>query len=128
AIAYQDPAEKDLLLATSQDGTTWSIQEVQRLGNVGATPSLAFHGDRIIIAYNACSGPQDTCGNCNPARDGVRLAVENGGDWNIQTVFNDEDFIAGTAGRLAVASNMDISIAFKSQGTRTLKVVRGSPR
>ncbi|MEW5850132.1 MAG: hypothetical protein AB2A00_15185 [Myxococcota bacterium] len=128
AIAYQHPVDKDLLLATSVDGTTWNKTQVDRLGNVGATPAVAFHGDRIVIAYNACSGAQDTGGNCNPARDGVRLAVEDNGEWNVQTVFNDPDFIEGTDVRMAVASDNSLVVAFKSQGTRKVKVVRGTPR
>jgi hypothetical protein len=126
AVAYHEPdVDDDLWVATSPDGLTWTKERVANLGRVGRTPSIAWSRDTLIVAYGACNGPTDTGGNCQPARDGVRLSIKDAGVWRTQTVYNSEEFLEGTDVRMVVDANGNPIIAFKSQGTRRVLVVRG---
>jgi hypothetical protein len=128
AVAYQDPNGRDLHVVTSVNGTTWTDEPVDVLGDVGSTPAVGFSGSALVVAYGACSGPNDPQGACVPERDGVRLAWRDGGPWNFQDVANDEEFLEGTDIRMVMDAQGNPTIAFQSQGKRRVQVVRGTRR
>jgi hypothetical protein len=126
AVAYEDPVAEDLWVATSPDGVTWTKENVDQLGRVGRTPSVGWSGEHVVVAYGACNAVTDLGGTCNPAHDGVKVAFKDAGQWHVKPVYNNEEQIEGSDVRMVMDPNGNPTIAFKSQGTRKVMVVRGT--
>lgn len=81
-IAYFDPDKKNLKIAYSSDGLSWTNGTIDSNGSTGLYPSLVIDPatQLPIVAYYRCSdyAPGDMV--CNHNQDGPRLAVFTG-EW-----------------------------------------------
>ncbi len=81
AIAFLDAAEGDLLVATSSDGTTFSVGAVEALGETGYHPAAGYAGSTLGVLYAYCRAKTDPSTQCNSASNQLRFRVNTPGGW-----------------------------------------------
>lgn len=110
--AYHDKGEDDLVFwRSTDDGATWAAEPVDQIGRTGRSPQIGFLSDgRPVVAYRYCGGP--TASACQPAVDGVRVAVREGrGVWKKQDLGGDDEDLEGFEIDMHVAADDTIAIA-----------------
>jgi hypothetical protein len=111
-VAYQSTATRDLRYACFVDGT-WELEDIDRIGNVGAYASLAFNEyDEAYIAYY------------DETNTSLKIAIENKGiGWNLLEVDNDGD--VGRNASLAVGEDGRAHISYYSASDAALRYAVG---
>ena len=114
ALAYFDDANKLLMYRESTDGATWTAADyVDRDGVTGYYPSLAFDDQgNPAIAYYRC-GDYGVTDGCDPAKDGLTLAIRRQGAWDTRKVVGDSSIYDGLYAALAFVGGKAV-IAYQS--------------
>lgn len=127
--AYHDKDADDLVFwVSSDDGATWTAEPVDQIGLTGRSPQLGFLGDGTpVLAYRYCGGPTD--GTCNPAVDGVRVAVRQGSSvWKKQDLGGDDEELEGLEIDMAVGADDNIAIVSRNAARERAVLHLLSPR
>jgi hypothetical protein len=116
ALAYYDQSRQRLTYVESSDGSTFaSPVDVDVDGDVGRYPSLAFQSNgEPAIAYYRCNDYKPGNSNCDPNRDGLRLARRAQGNWQVQTISALPSITDGRYTALAYVDGKAV-IAFQTQ-------------
>ena len=130
-VAYYDVTLRKLVLATStDDGDSWSSEQVETSGIVGIHPAITLDAQgQPVIAYGYCGPASEiTCPGTLGANAEVRLARRAGNDWDITVVDDGQGF--GGVGRfnsIAIAPDGAIYIAFQDERNSDLLVAEAQP-
>jgi hypothetical protein len=112
-LAFNDSAS-DLVVASSDDGTTWTIESVDASGYTGLHPSLAIDTEgRPVVAYTYCGTTGDCPGSLGE-KSVVRLARREGAEWKIYLADDGEGFgNVGLFNSIAIQPDGKIAIAYQ---------------
>jgi hypothetical protein len=122
-VAFFDPVEKNLMLAHSTDGFTWSKGRIDTDGNTGLSPSLVIDPRTRMpgVAYYRCSNYDPSRLVCNQGQDGVRYRYFQGvypdeltqqNKWRRVEVSSDSNATDGAAVSAAVLPDGTVGIAY----------------
>lgn len=127
AVAAHDGGGDQLLFWSSADGETWDFEPVDRIGLTGRSPALAFLSDgRPVVAYRHCGNPSDTA--CNPAVDGVKVAVRGSGGWETMALGGDDEILEGTELNMTVGPEDRVYVVSMIPSTQRMVLHTLTPR
>lgn len=81
AVAFLDADEGDLVVARSSDGTSWTTETVEALGETGRHPAVAFAGETLGVLYAFCRGATEPENRCS-SRAELRFRTFDGVSWS----------------------------------------------
>jgi hypothetical protein len=88
AIAWFDGPNGDGFLSTSSDGSVWSEDPIEVLGETGLHPAVAFADARLGVLWAYCRSPIDPAGSCNPDVNELRfrLVAADGAQGDVEAI------------------------------------------